>query len=160
MTGVRGLTCDAGATADGAEPDQHRVGLRIARQNRRELVSRSTERLVTRMQAVAETANAKVLLHPATSPEVVRSSNHVESGVMDFHQRLGIERGRRELEARRWVDAVTEVRDKAIEKGVEGADVVRAIRHETIGRASSAADRLSNGITDRVRRLRGDREEE
>lgn len=142
------------------ELDQHRVGLRIARQNRRELVSRSTERLVTRMQAAAETANAKVLLHPTTSPEVVRSSNHVESGVMDFHQRLGIERGRRELEARRWVDAVTEVRDKAIEKGVEGADVVRAIRHETIGRASSAADRLSNGITDRVRRLRGDREEE
>ncbi|MFJ2632208.1 hypothetical protein ACIO6U_09670 [Streptomyces sp. NPDC087422] len=142
------------------ELDRHRVGLQIARKNRRELIARSTERLVTRMQVAAETANAKVLLHPTTSPDVVRSSNHVESGVMDFHERLGIERGRRELEARRWVDAVTDVRDKAIEKGSEGADAARALRNEALDRAGSAAGRLSNGIAERVRRRRGDIEEE
>jgi hypothetical protein len=141
------------------ELDRHRVGLQIARKNRRELISRSTERLVTRMQAAAETANTKVLLHPTTSPDVVRSSNHVESGVMDFHERLGIERGRRELEARRWVDAVTDVRDKAIEKGSEGADAARALRNEALDRAGSAAGRLSNGIAERMRRRRGDSEE-
>ncbi|UWE07568.1 hypothetical protein [Actinacidiphila bryophytorum] len=141
------------------ELDRHRVGLQIARQNRRELISRSTERLVTRMQAAAETANAKVLLHPTTSPDVVRSSNHVESGVMDFHERLGIERGRRELLARRWVDAVTDARDKAIEKGSEGADAARALRNEALDRAGSAAGRLSNGIAERMRRRRGNSDE-
>ncbi len=141
------------------ELDRHRVGLQIARKNRRELISRGTERLVTRMQVAAETANTKVLLHPTTSPDVVRSSNHVESGVMDFHERLGIERGRREPEARRWVDAVTDARDKAIEKGSEGADAARALRDEALDRAGSAAGRLSNGIAERMRRRRGDSEE-
>jgi hypothetical protein len=154
------LELDRVLTSTPDELDRHRVGLQIARKNRRELIFRSTERLVTRMQAAAETANAKVLLHPATSPDVVRSSNRVESGVMDFHERLGIERGRRELEARRWVEAVTDARDKALEKGSEGADAARALRNEALDRAGSAAGRLSDGIAERMRRRRGDSEAE
>lgn len=141
------------------ELDRHRLGLRAARQNRLELMSRGTERLVARMKAAAETANAKVLLHPAASPGVVHSSNRVETRVVDFHQRLGIERGGRELEARRWGEALAEVRDKAIEKGSEGADSARALRNETLNRAGSVAGRLTNGIGERVRRLRGESEE-
>ncbi|NJP44483.1 hypothetical protein [Actinacidiphila epipremni] len=141
------------------ELDRHRLGLRAARQNRLELISRGTERLVTRMKAAAETANAKVLLHPSASPVVVRSSNYVETRVVDFHQCLGIERGRRELEARLWGEAVAEVRDKAIEKTSQGADAARALRDQTLNRAGLVAESLSNGISERVRRLRGDSEE-
>ncbi len=73
------------------ELDRRRLGLRTARQNRLGVISRNTERLLARMQVTAGTANAKVLLHPAASPAVVRSSNHVAAGVHDFRGLLGIE---------------------------------------------------------------------
>ncbi|MFE9825350.1 hypothetical protein ACFYSH_25000 [Streptomyces sp. NPDC005791] len=75
------------------ELNGHRLGLKAARQDRLELILRSTERLLARMNAVADTANAKVLLHPAKSPAVVQSSNHVATSVCDFHLLLGIEAG-------------------------------------------------------------------
>lgn len=84
------------------ELDRHRLALRAARQNRMELISRSTERLMARVDAAVGTANAKVLLHPTASPVVVHSGNHVATAVVDFHGRLGIERGRQSLDARRW----------------------------------------------------------
>ena len=105
------LELDRVLDASPEELDRHRLGLKAARQNRLELISRSTERLMARMDAAAGTANAKVLLHPTKSRAVVQSSNHVAIAVDDFHGRLGIESGRQSLEARRWVDAATEVRD-------------------------------------------------
>ncbi|MFD7461024.1 MULTISPECIES: hypothetical protein [unclassified Streptomyces] len=140
------------------ELDGHRLGLKAARQDRLELISLSTERLVARMNAVAGTANAKVLLHPTKSPAVVQSSNHVATCVHDLHGRLGIESGRRSSEARRWVDAVAEVRDKALETGAKGVDAARSLGNETLDRASSVKGRLAGEIAERARRRRGDRE--
>ncbi|GGR85043.1 MULTISPECIES: hypothetical protein [Streptomyces] len=138
------------------ELDRHRDGIRIARRNRLELISRSTECLVARMNAAAEEANGKVLLHPTKSPAVVRSSNQVVTGVHDFHGRLGIESGRQESEARRWTAAAAEVRDKALETGAKGVDAARSLGNETLGRASSVKDKLADGIAVRVRRRRGE----
>ncbi|WP_328492576.1 hypothetical protein OHS59_07330 [Streptomyces sp. NBC_00414] len=138
------------------ELDGHRLGLKAARENRLEHISRSTERLVARMNAVAGTANTKVLLHPTRSPAVVRSSNQVAAGVHDFHERLGIESGRRSSEARRWVDAAAEARDKALETGARGVGAARSLGNETLDRAGSVRDKLSSGIAERARRLRTD----
>ncbi|MFF2779107.1 hypothetical protein ACFVU3_29965 [Streptomyces sp. NPDC058052] len=135
--------------------DAHRLGLRAARKNRMELLSESTERLVGRMHTAAGTANAKVLLHPTTSREVVHARNHVEVAVVDFHGRLGIERDREELEARRWKEAAVEARDKALEKGAENIDAARRLGTETFGRARSATGRLSSGLAERAFRRRG-----
>jgi hypothetical protein len=151
------------------ELDQHRLGLRAARQNRLELIARSTERLMARMDAAAATANAKVLLHPTTSRAVVYSSNYVATGVVDFHGRLGIADGRQSLEARRWLDAVGEVKDKALESGAEGIDAAGRLGNETLDRARSvrdkalgtgaegvdAAGRLGNETLARARSVRG-----
>ncbi|MFJ2723864.1 hypothetical protein [Streptomyces collinus] len=145
------------ATPD--ELDQHRVGLRAARQNRLDLISRSTERLLTRMNAAADTANAKVLLHPTKSPAVVQSANHVATGVHDFRERLGIESGRRSSEARRWVDAAAVVRDKALETGAKGVGAARSLGNETLDRANSVKGKLSSEIVERARRRRGGGEE-
>jgi hypothetical protein len=141
------------------ELDQHRLGLMTARQNRLELISRSTERLMARMDAAAGMANTKVLLHPTTSRAVVHASNHVAAGVVDFHGRLGIERSRESLEARRWVDAAAEVRDKALETGAEGVDAAGRFGNETLDRARSVTDKLSSRIAERALRRRGDDEE-
>ena len=150
------LELDRVLDASPDELDGHRLGLRAARQNRLEHISRSTERLVVRMDAAAGTANAKVLLHPIESPAVVHSSNHVAAGVYDFHGRLGIESGRESSEARRWVDAATEARDKALETGARGVDAARSLGNETLDRASSVKVKLSSVIADRARRRRGD----
>ncbi|MFD5491402.1 hypothetical protein ACFWH4_00310 [Streptomyces sp. NPDC127091] len=139
--------------------DQHRLGLRAARQNRLDLISRSTERLVIRMKSAADAANAKVLLHPTKSPVVVQSSNHVVTGVHDFHARLGIESGRQSSEARRWVEAAADVKDKALETGAKGVSAARSLSNETLDRASSVKGKLSSEIAERARRLRGDEKE-
>lgn len=139
------------------ELDRHRLGLRAARQNRLDLISQCTERLVARMNAAAGTANAKVLLHPTTSREVVHSSNHVESAVIDFHGRLGIERDGRSLEARRWGEAASEVKDKVIERGADGVEAARRVGTEALGRAKSAG-KLSSEIAERALRRLGNNE--
>ncbi|MEU1176866.1 hypothetical protein ABZ464_04320 [Streptomyces sp. NPDC005820] len=139
--------------------DQHRLGLRAARQNRLDLISRSTERLVARMKAAAAAANSKVLLHPTKSPVVVQSSNHVVTGVHAFHERLGIESGRQSSEARRWGEAATEVKDKALETGAKGVSAARSLGSVTLDRASSVKGRLSSEIAERAHRLRRDEKE-
>ncbi|MFE4208877.1 hypothetical protein ACFRSX_14595 [Streptomyces goshikiensis] len=144
-----------------ASPEElhgHRLGLKAARQARLEHISRSTQRLVARMNAAAGAANAKVLLHPAKSPAVVQSSNDVATGVHDFHGRLGITSGRRSSEARRWADAATEAKDKALAAGAKGVDAARALGSGTLDRAGSVKGRLSDGIAERTRRRRGDAE--
>jgi hypothetical protein len=140
--------------------DGHRLGLKASRQKRLDTISRSTERLMARMDAAAGTANTKVLLHPTTSPAVVQSREHVASVVADFHGRLGIESGRQSLEAKRWVDAASEVRDKVLETGAERVDVSRRLGNEALGRARSVQGRLSGGIAERALRRRGGEGEE
>ncbi|HET9895689.1 MAG TPA: hypothetical protein VFQ44_12240 [Streptosporangiaceae bacterium] len=140
--------------------DGHRLGLKASRQKRLEAISQRTGRLMARMDAVAGTANLKVLLHPATSPAVVRSRENVASVVADFHGRLGIESGRRSLEARRWVDAAAEIRDKVLETGAERVDVSRRLGNEALDRTRSVQGRLSSGIAGRALRRRGGQDEE
>ncbi|MFJ4908018.1 hypothetical protein ACIQCR_22220 [Streptomyces sp. NPDC093249] len=138
------------------ELDRHRLGVRAARQNRLDLISQSTESLMARMNTAAGTANAKVLLHPTASREVVHARNHVESTVVDFHGRLGIKCDPHSLTAKRWMDAAVEVRDKALDRGAEGVDSARRLGNETLDRARSATGRLSGGIAGRALRRRGD----
>jgi hypothetical protein len=141
------------------ELDQHRLGIRVARQKRLDLISRSTERLIARMNAAAGAANAKVLMHPTKSPAVVQSSNQVVSGVNEFQGRLGIESGRKPSEMKRWVAAAAEVRDKALETGAKGVGAAKSLGSETLDRAGLMKDKLSSGIAERARRRSGGEEE-
>lgn len=150
------LELDRVLDASPDELDRHRLGLRAARKNRLELISRSTLRLMARMHAAAGFANTKVLLHPLTSRAVVDSSNHVATGVVDFHLRLGIERDRQSLEARRWVEAAAELRDKVLETGADGVDAAKRLGNESLDRATEAfrsVDLDGDGIPDRPRAL-------
>ena len=152
------LELDRVLDASPGELDGHRLGLKAARENRLDLISRCTERLMARMDAAAGTANTKVLLHPMDSPAVVQSSNHVSIAIVDFHGRLGIERARESSEARRWADAAAEARDKVLETGAEGVDAARRLGDETLDRARSVTGKLSSRIAERALRWRGDNE--
>ena len=153
------LELDRVLDASPDELDQHRLGVRTARQDRLELIARSTERLMARMDAAAGMAKTKVLLHPTTSRAVVDSSNHVAIGVVGFHEALGIERSRQSLEAKRWVDAAAEVRDKVLETGAGSVDAARGFGNETFGRARSVTDRFSIRLAEGALRRRSDGEE-
>lgn len=72
---------------------------------------------------------------------------------------LGIERGRQSLDARRWVDAAAEARDKVLETGAEGVNAAKRLGNETLDRARSMTGKLSGGIAERVLRRRGDGKE-
>ncbi|MBL7255614.1 hypothetical protein [Paractinoplanes lichenicola] len=144
------------------ELEEHRVAIRIARRNRIEIIARSTGRLLARMDAAAGTANAKVLLNPTSSRAVVHSTNHVATTVVDFNGRLGIERDRQSLSARRWLDAATEVRDKVLDTGAEvgtkvldtGGDVKDKVL-ETGAEGVGAAGRLGVQAFGRAKSLMG-----
>jgi hypothetical protein len=156
--GIAILEIDRVLDSSPDELNQHRLGLRAARQHRLELIAGSTERLMVRMDAAASRANTKVLLHPIASRSVVQSTNHVASGVIDFNGRLGIERDRDSVEARRWVDAATDARDKVIETGADGVDTAKRIGNETLDRARSVTDKISIKIAEGALRRREDGE--
>lgn len=143
----------------GASPeelDQHRVGLRASRQKRRDLILSTTSHLIERMETAAALANEKVLMHPVASREVVDSSRHVVAGVVEFQALLGIENDRRSLDARRWLDAAGEVRDKVLETGSEGVAAAKRLGGQTIERTTDvfrSVDLDGDGIPDQPRAL-------
>ncbi len=132
----------------------HRLGVRAAREERRTLIAESTERLISRMDLVADLANSKVLLHPAASSVVVRSSNSVAATVTTFHELLGIQGDRQSLEARRWSEAASQVRDRALESGAEGVEAARRRGDEAFTRARLIGGRVSRAAVERAPRRR------
>jgi len=159
------------------ELDQHRLGLKGARQNRLDVIARTTAGLIARMTEAASWANAKVLLNPFDSPALVRSSNKVVTAVVDFQGRVGIESDRQGVDARRWLAAIVDVKDKAVETSVEGVGAAKRLGAETLDKAQSAKDKaldsgaegvaqasevtgkFFSGIAERAHRRRGEVEE-
>src|ERR1700722_16073124 len=134
--GVSVLELDRVLDASPDELDSHRLGLSAARQNRLELIGRSTARLLTQMDETARKANSKVLLNPFDSPAAVESSNQITTGVLDFRGRLGIESGHEGMDAKRWGQAAAEVRDKVLAVASEGANAAERFGAETFDRAT------------------------
>lgn len=132
------------------ELEQHRFGLTVARQNRRDLIGRSTARLIERMNAAAGRANRRVLLNPIDSPAVVRASNGVASKVTVFHSALGIEGGDQSVDARRWRHAVGDLKNSVLEAGSDGIDLGKRLGAGTRDRANFLTNRVASAIVDRT----------
>lgn len=142
------------------ELDGHRRGLKAARSQRFDTISRNTEQLMARIDVATGTANAKVLLHPKSSPAVVQSGNQVLSTIMDFHASLGIGSDTRSTEARRWSDAAAEVKDRALETGAGRVHAAKRAGSGTLNRAKSIKGNLSSGIAERAHRLLSENNDE
>lgn len=137
--------------------DDHRRGLEEARHKRLTAIGAATERLLMRIIAAAGTANEKVLLHPAASPKAARTSERVGSTIIDFNGLLALESNREGLEVRRWSSAAGEVRDRAIETGSEGIEVVRHGGGIAAVRAKQGADGARRSVQALPGRLRSGR---
>lgn len=147
------LELDRVLDASPEELDQHRLGLTTARQNRRELIARSTARLLMEMDETVRKANSKVLFNPLKSPAAVRSSNQVAASLLDFRGRLGIESSHQASEARRWGQAATEARDKAFTTTAGGVGAARRFGAATFDQAAGAfraVDIDGDGVPDKT----------
>jgi hypothetical protein len=111
--------------------DQHRIGLQTARQDRLELITRSTASLVDRMNAAAVKANAKVLFNPMQSPAIVKASNHVATDVNEFHGVLGLTSDHQGSDARKWSEAAGESWDKVLVTSAAGLDATKSLGSQT-----------------------------
>lgn len=152
--GISVLELDRVLDAAPEELESHRLGLRTARQNRLDLIGRSSVRLLTQMDATVHRANAKVLLNPFDAPAAVKSSNRVASDVLDFRGNLGIESGHEAKEAKRWGKAAAEVGEKVFASASEGATAAARFGTSSLDRATEAfraVDIDGDGIPDKPR---------
>ncbi|GAA1733522.1 hypothetical protein [Microbacterium paludicola] len=152
--GISVLELDRVLDASPEDLDSHRLGLRTSRQNRLDLIGRSTARLLTQMDATVQRANAKVLLNPFDAPAAVKSSNQVATGVLDFRGRLGIESGHEAKDAKRWSQAFVEAGEKVRVSATEGAAAAARFSTSTVDRATEAfraVDIDGDGIPDKPR---------
>ena len=143
LDGLCVLELDRVLDASPEELDRHRLGLRTARQNRLELIGRSTARILAQMSDTVNRANSKVLFNPFDSPAAVKSSNQVATGVVDFRTRMGIDADHESADAKRWLKAAAEAREKVAAKASEGVD--RATE------AFRAVDLDGDGVPDKPR---------
>ena len=143
--------------------DRHREAIQAGRAKRRDLIAKSTERLLARMDSAAVTANRKVLFHPLKPGEVVRSSNEVGADVLVFHEMLGISDTRVNLKKKHWAVAVVEARDATVEAGVttaqtagklgaRGAEAVALFSADAAHSAKDTVVKVSSAVMSKLRR--------
>jgi hypothetical protein len=152
------LELDRILDAEPSELDKHRVGLKEAQQNRLDLITRNTGRLLSRIDHAAAKANERVLLHPIDSRAVVESSNHVAAGIHHFQTRLGIEGDRKSIAAKKWTTAAGETKDQLVEAGSDGIDAVGRLGGRALGGARSVADKIAIRVAEQALRRRDDGE--
>lgn len=137
--------------------DRHRAAVHAARTRRRDLISTSTARLLSRVDAAAEGANQQVLLHPFSAGRVVRSSKEVAGRVIVFQETLGIEGSSRSAsEARLWREAVGDARDDAVEVTERSAKAVGRLGARSFKSARAGTAKFAEGAGERLPWRRGE----
>lgn len=154
--GIAVLELDRVLDASPDELEDHRQGLRLARQRRLDQLATGTASLLERMDAAAGTADAKLLLNPMAAPKVLSVRNKVHNDVISFQQLLGIEGDQAELEGRRWRDAALEARDKVVATGSDGVDSALQAGTNTLESARLATGKAAEGLSKRLLRKRTD----
>lgn len=146
------LELDRVLDASPVELDRHRLGMRAARQERLNTISKATSLLINRMNEAAGTANSKVLLNPLQSKAIVKSTNNAAIEIHEFHTLLGVEAGLEESELRAWKDAASETLDKTRAVAAKEIELSRELLGDLQNQAQSMKGKLSGKISDRIPR--------
>lgn len=149
------LELDRVLDVDPEDLNAHRIGLNTARQNRLQKIGVKTQELLKRLTEAGQTANTKILLQPFPAQKAITSCAYLSKSVIEFHEHLGLETDQELLKGRRWLEAVVEVKDSALETGAEGVDIALRISQKGYSQAKSITGKLSSGISERTQRLKG-----
>lgn len=145
------------------EVDSHRRALEAARENRRRVMVEHTTTLLARIDEAADLANAKVLTNPRSASKVVRGRNSVARRIEGFHDLLEVSSGSGDVQARRWADAATDLRDRTVERGAGGLDAAKRFGADRAARAKSATSKVSERLPEvsvSIRRRQRDEDSE
>lgn len=152
--GVAMLELDRVLDSAPEDLDSHRLGLTKARQDRLDLISSSTARLLTQMDETVRNANSKVLRNPRDAPAAVRSSNEIAMNVVAFRDRFGIQSGDALSDAKRWSQAAAEAVNKVLAAGSEGATIAKDKATDLADAAKARAVDLTDIARDKTADLR------
>ncbi len=123
------------------ELDRHRLGLQAARRVRLQSIAEATQSALARLDAAAQTANAKVLVHPAKAPAIATNCSEAATAVVHLNLALGIGEDAEAPHTRRWTQAVRESGGKAVVTGAKGVDIAKRAGGGTAKGAKRAAGR-------------------
>lgn len=137
------LELDRVLDASPEELDAHRLGLQRARQLRLDRIGAATQSSLARLDAAAEAANAKVLIHPSKAPAVARNCCAASTAVIQLNDALGIEHRATVTGARRWTRAVRDTGGKALTTGAAGAGAAKRASGGAARRTKSAGGKVA-----------------
>lgn len=139
------------------EVEDHRLGFFAARGEQLQRIAASTDHLIARLDAIVTSANTKVVLHPKASRDAVNASNRIARTLAGLHELLGIELSRQEIEAKKWTEAVSEARDRAIESGSDGFNAAKQAGDEAVNRLLDAGSGFAGGLAEKLEQARAKR---
>ena len=113
--------------------DSHRIGLRLARQERMNTISDAFQAIFGRVIEVGEHANSRVLYNPIDSPGTVESCRAITAAVGELCSTLQLEAVSREISALSWFAAARQ----------SSVDTFEAVQHA--GKEASATVRTIKG---------------
>lgn len=145
--------------ASPVELDEHRMGLKKAREDRLVKIASATHRMLGSMNIATNTANLKVLFNPRDSKNVVTVANQVAGQIEKFHEMLAIGAGWDDVEARDWKEAASDAVDKTRVITAKGIGVAKDFTQDASGHARSLKGKLSSKIADRLPRKDSDGDE-
>lgn len=123
--------------------DQHRAGLKAARQRRLDAIARTTEGLLDRLGVALGLSNSRVLFHPGPAATIARSGTSATRSIVTVHALLGIESDRKPYESTNWTGAARQLARSARDVGTEGLVNARQVGDRARGAAFDRGDRLA-----------------
>jgi hypothetical protein len=146
------LELDRVSDSSPEELDQHRIGLKSARQDQLKFILEGTVYLLVRIKTAVQKANSKVLFNPVQSPTVIKAGNQIFADVHELRELLGIESGAEETEARRWGDAASETWTQVSDTGSEGLEKAKDLSSLAGQKALSVKGSLAGKFANRKNR--------
>ncbi|MBM9434123.1 hypothetical protein [Flaviflexus equikiangi] len=132
--------------------EDHRRGLEISRRERLDKIHACTTDLIHRISRAAAVANEKILLNPLAGRRLVSAGRGTLQSVHAFHEHLDLEESTAEIEGRRWLEAVADVRDDVVSRGSDGALAVKRIGENTVGNAKNVGSKLGETLQARFKK--------
>jgi hypothetical protein len=136
------------------ELDQHRDGLRTARERRFLKVQSAMTAFSDQLRLAVERANKEVVWHPKKSPQLINSSTAIAHTVAEFQKILGVEATTQVFETRLWKAGALTMRDEALEKAAEVADKAKKFADETADNAKKLAVEAAIQVAERAKKMK------
>lgn len=146
------LELDRVMDASPADLDNHRIGLKAAREKRVRTIAVALEGMLGRLGESVERANSKVLFNPIQTPKTIDSCRTIAVSIIEVSAIFGFTTPEQKAEAKRWVDAASERIDATRQATAGTAEAVQHVGKEAAATAKALKSKMTEKLTERQRR--------